>query len=116
MNRRLIVKALAMSPLFLFASRWSFAKGKAADKKPGNLVSEKDPLAKSMKYSHNASSVDKAIRKDPKAFCYNCNKLKCPTGKTCDGSKANTPKYIECMIFPAKSVDRDGWCNVWAKK
>ena len=116
MNRRKMIKSTLLTPVLLLLPTWSFAEGKKPSGKPSNLLKESNSLATALKYKHNGKSVDKKLRKGANEFCYNCSKIKCPAAQTCGGKKGNTPKYIECVMFNGKTVDRDGWCNVWAKK
>ena len=71
-------------------------------------LSEDDPMAKSMKYTHDASSVDPATRTNPAAeqVCANCALAQGNAGDA----------WIPCQIFPGKVVNANGWCSVWAPK
>ena len=71
-------------------------------------LSEDDPMAKSMKYTHDASTVDPASRTNPAADqkCANCALIQGDG----DGS------WLPCQIFPGKAVNANGWCSVWAPK
>jgi hypothetical protein len=66
-------------------------------------VAEDDPTAKGVKYVHDAA---KSERPDQSQFCHNCQYFK---------GTASTP-WAPCDIFPGKSVNTQGWCNVWTKK
>ena len=65
-----------------------------------------DPMAKAMKYTHDASTVDPATRNNPAAdqTCTNCALVQ------------GEGDWRQCQIFPAKSVSAKGWCSVWAPK
>ena len=71
-------------------------------------LSEDDPMAKNMKYVHDASKVDPASRPNPAAEqnCANCALI---AGNDGDA-------WRPCNIFPGKVVAADGWCQVWAPK
>jgi hypothetical protein len=71
-------------------------------------ISEDDPMAQSMKYTHDASSVDAASRANPAAdqTCANC-----ALAQGSDGDE-----WRPCQIFPGKTVNANGWCSVWAPK
>ncbi len=67
-----------------------------------------DPMAKAMKYTHDASTVDPASRANPAAEqnCANCALVQGDDGAA----------WRPCQIFPGKLVAADGWCSVWAPK
>ena len=71
-------------------------------------LGEDDPMAKAMKYVHDASTVDAAARPNPAAEqnCANCALIQGNDGDT----------WRPCQIFPGKAVNADGWCQVWAPK
>lgn len=71
-------------------------------------LSPDDPMAKAMKYTHDASTVDPASRPNPAAeqTCANCALLQGPVGA----------QWRPCQIFPGKTVAAAGWCSVWAPK
>ena len=71
-------------------------------------LSEDDPVAKSMKYTHDASTVDPAARVNPAEDqrCSNCALVQGNDGEP----------WRPCQIFPGKLVNADGWCSVWAPK
>lgn len=71
-------------------------------------LSEDDPMAQSMKYTHDASSVDPATRTNPAAdqTCANCALVQGNGGEA----------WLPCQIFPGKVVNANGWCTVWAPK
>ncbi len=67
-----------------------------------------DPMAKAMKYTEDASSVDPASRNNPapEQNCANCALIQGNDGD----------EWRPCQIFPGKSVAAAGWCSVWAPK
>jgi hypothetical protein len=71
-------------------------------------LTEDDPMAKAMKYTNDASTVDPSTRNNPAADqnCSNCALVQGEDGE------AMRP----CQIFPGKAVNANGWCSVWAPK
>lgn len=71
-------------------------------------LEESDPMAQSLKYTSDASSVDPASRPNPAAeqHCANCALLQGEEGE----------EWRPCQIFPGKLVHVEGWCSVWAPK
>ncbi|HEY5643903.1 MAG TPA: high-potential iron-sulfur protein [Woeseiaceae bacterium] len=71
-------------------------------------LAEDDAMAKSMKYTHDASSVDPSSRTNPAADqnCANCALVQGNDGD----------EWRPCQIFPGKAVSAKGWCSVWAPK
>ena len=67
-----------------------------------------DPVASSMKYTEDASSVDPATRANPAEVqtCANCALVQ----------GADGDEWRPCQIFPGKAVKAVGWCAVWAPK
>lgn len=71
-------------------------------------LSEDDPMAQSLKYTHDASAVDAASRPNP-AEVQNC--ANCALIQGNDGDE-----WRPCQIFPGKTVNQNGWCSAWAPK
>jgi len=71
-------------------------------------LEESDPMAQSLKYTHDASTVDPASRPNPAEdqTCANCALLQGEEGE----------EWRPCQIFPGKLVNVNGWCSVWAPK
>ena len=71
-------------------------------------LTEADPLAPALQYTHDASTVDPASRAQPAAdqSCSNCAQL---TGNEGD-------EWRPCNIFVGKLVNSKGWCSVWVPK
>ena len=71
-------------------------------------LTEDDPMASAMKYTHDSSTVDPAIRANPAAdqTCTNCALLQGDDGA----------EWRPCQIFVGKLVNSKGWCSVWAPK
>lgn len=71
-------------------------------------VSEDDPMAKGMRYTHDGSTVDPASRANPaeNQSCANCALVQGNDGD----------EWRPCQIFPGKLVNANGWCQVWAPK
>jgi len=65
-----------------------------------------DPVAQSMRYTHDASTVDPSSRPNPaeNQLCSNCALIQGEEGE----------QWRPCQIFPGKLVNADGWCSVWA--
>ena len=71
-------------------------------------VSEDDPMAKGMRYTHDASTVDPSTRANPAPDQDGAN---CALVQGNDGDE-----WRPCQIFPGKLVSANGWCSVWAPK
>jgi hypothetical protein len=71
-------------------------------------VDEKEPLAVSLSYVHDAKKLDPAKNPPykPGTHCANCLQL---TGKEGD-------QWRPCNIFAGKAVNAGGWCKVWTLK
>ena len=71
-------------------------------------IEESDPVAQSLKYVHDASTVDPASRANPapEQDCSNCALIQGDEGAD----------WRPCQIFPGKLVANKGWCSVWAPK
>ena len=71
-------------------------------------LSEDDPMAQGMKYTHDASTVDPATRANAAEVqtCANCALIQGEEGA----------EWRPCQIFPGKLVAAAGWCSVWAPK
>lgn len=71
-------------------------------------ITEDDPVAAALKYTHDASTVDPALRTQaaPDQTCINCAQLQ--------GEEGND--WRPCAIFIGKLVNTKGWCSVWVPK
>jgi hypothetical protein len=71
-------------------------------------LDEKEQLAVSLGYVHDASKVDpnKVPQYKKGAHCANCIQLQ---GKEGD-------EWRPCNLFPGKLVNANGWCKVWTAK
>jgi hypothetical protein len=71
-------------------------------------LTEDDPVAKSMRYTQDWSTVDPSSRANPapEQHCSNCALV---LGEDGDA-------WRPCQIFPGKAVNANGWCSVWAPK
>lgn len=71
-------------------------------------LTEDDPLAVAFKYTHDASTVDPALRTQAAAEqnCANCVQLQGVEGD----------EWRPCAIFIGKRVNAKGWCTVWVPK
>jgi hypothetical protein len=82
--------------------------GRSARAEDMPKLSEDDPMAQGMKYTHDASTVDPASRANP-AEVQNCANCALVQGEDQGG-------WLPCQIFPGKLVNAKGWCSVWAPK
>jgi High potential iron-sulfur protein len=71
-------------------------------------LTEDDPMAQAMKYTHDASTVDASAKPNP-AENQHCATCALVQGE--DGAE-----WRPCQIFPGKLVNANGWCSVWAPK
>ncbi len=71
-------------------------------------ITADDPVAVALKYTHDASTVDPALRTQPAAEqnCANCVQLQ--------GNEGD--EWRPCAIFVGKLVNAKGWCSVWVPK
>ena len=71
-------------------------------------ITADDPVGMALKYTHDASSVDPALRTQPAAdqSCANCAQLQ--------GNEGD--EWRPCAIFAGKLVNANGWCSVWVPK
>ncbi len=71
-------------------------------------LTEDDPVAMALKYTHDASTVDPALRTQAAAdqSCINCAQLQ--------GNEGD--EWRPCAIFIGKLVNAKGWCSVWVPK
>ncbi len=119
MNRRTVVRSLALAPIALLASRLALAADAA---KPGAAkaaglppMEENEPLAKAMRYVKDAAKAGPE-RTDKKANCGNCAKYnKCSPADSACKPVAKTAAQAPCEIFMGKAVEKAGWCMSWAK-
>ena len=82
--------------------------GNPAEAQDLERIAEDDPVAQSLKYTHDASTVDASARPNPAEDqkCSNCALLQGEEGE----------QWRPCQIFPGKLVNSNGWCSVWAPK
>ncbi len=71
-------------------------------------ITADDPVGMALKYTHDASNVDPALRTQPAAdqSCANCAQLQ--------GNEGD--EWRPCTIFVGKLVNANGWCSVWVPK
>lgn len=98
--RRRILRASVVGAAGFVAGSFPALKLRAAEVPQ---VTEDDPVAQSLKYVHDATQSE---RQDETQFCHNCIYFK---------GTESTP-WAPCDIFPGKSVNTNGWCNVWTRK
>ena len=84
------------------------SQGREARAQDMPKIEDTDPVAQSLKYTHDASAVDPASRANPAADqdCANCALIQ----------GADGDEWRPCQIFPGKLVKSAGWCSVWAPK
>lgn len=101
--RRQFIQLSAVAAAGCFVST-----GRQAQAQDMPELAEDDPVAQSMKYTHDASTVDPASRNNPaeNQTCANCALVQ----------GADGDEWRPCQIFPGKLVNADGWCAVWAPK
>lgn len=82
--------------------------GSAAQAQDLPQITEDDPVATALKYTHDSSTVDPALRTQPAADqnCANCAQLQGEDGA----------EWRPCAIFVGKLVNANGWCSVWVPK
>jgi len=82
--------------------------GSEAQAQELSQITEDDPVAMALKYTHDASTVDPALRTQPAAeqSCVNCAQLQ--------GNESD--EWRPCAIFVGKLVKANGWCSVWVPK
>ena len=75
---------------------------------PDALLASLNEEALGMKYTHDSSTVDPALRTQPAADqnCANCAQLQGEDGA----------EWRPCAIFVGKLVNANGWCSVWVPK
>ena len=68
-----------------------------------------DPVAKALKYVHDANEAERPDKQGvpgTEQVCSNCQFIQGDEGA----------EWRPCMLFPGKSVNNKGWCNSWTKK
>ena len=71
-------------------------------------ITEDDPVAAALKYTHDHTTVDPAARTQPaeEQTCLNCAQIQGEDGD----------EWRPCAIFIGKLVNVNGWCSVWVPK
>lgn len=67
-------------------------------------LSEDDPTAVALKYTHDASTTEE--RASATDVCNNCQHYTGGAGS----------EWGPCALFPGKQVNAKGWCSVWVEK
>lgn len=82
--------------------------GQEAHAQDAPHLSDDDPTAMAMKYTHDTSTVAAGARANPaeNQHCGNCALVLGEDGED----------WRPCQIFPGKLVAANGWCSVWAPK
>jgi hypothetical protein len=104
-SRRALVSSALEAASFVAVLRVGIKTASAATLVP---LGPSDPMAKSLGYVTDASTVDAGANPThkPDQKCANCAQFQGMAGDPQGG----------CNIFPGKSVAAGGWCRVWAKK
>jgi hypothetical protein len=104
-DRRTLLKNVLVGMSVVSAA--SLARAAQAQGGPPKL-DEKDTLAVSLGYVHDAKKVDpnKVPQYKPGSTCANCVQLVGKEGE----------EWRPCNLFPGKVVNANGWCKVWAPK
>lgn len=71
-------------------------------------LSEDDPMAKGLKYTHDASTVDASMHTNP------APDQKCSNCQLVQGTEGD--EWRPCQLFPGKAVNANGWCSAWVPK
>lgn len=95
------LSAVAAAGCFAFGRRDAIAEDMPK-------LSEDDPMAKGMRYTQDASTVDPSTRANP------APDQKCATCALVQGNDGD--EWRPCQIFPGKLVHANGWCSVWSPK
>ncbi len=99
---KLILGGLAAVPLMELVA----SAAAAADELPH--LSETDPQAQALMYHDDATKAPRTAKGDvpaDKQFCHTCMFLQPGEGQ-----------WRPCQLFPANTVNIDGWCSVWTAK
>lgn len=100
-SRRDLLRKGAATVTAVFLGR--FVASSPAAEQDMQRLSEDDPQAKALKYTHDASTV-KSQKRQEGAICANCTHWQADADTT----------WGPCAIFPGKKVNKDGWCTAWA--
>lgn len=113
-SRREFLKVSGLSLLGAAAlGTLTLRPAQAADAKALPMVSESDPMAKTLGYHSDATKVD--TKKWPKRAAADGKTQFCHTCILYNGAKPTTDKAAPCSLFAGKRVESNGWCNSWAK-
>ena len=101
LNRRQLLRAALIAPVAL--------AGCATTGDPGEQrLRAEDPVARSLLYVPDTTKVPAgnplAARHEPTQRCANCIHVRGKAGET----------WRPCPTFPARLVNANGWCSVWA--
>jgi hypothetical protein len=99
---KLLLGALASVPVV------SLVASAAAEAQELPHLMESDPSAKALMYHDDATKAPRADKSGVPAdqqFCHSCMFLQQGTGQ-----------WRPCQIFPANTVNIDGWCLTWTPK
>ena len=107
LNRRAVLRGLALSAAALPLCRYSIAG--AADAPALPHLTESDATAQALGYREDASKIDPAKEATHKKG------TKCSLCTLYQAAQANGG-YAPCSAFPGKAVNANGWCRAFVAK
>ena len=103
LRRRQLMLGIALSPM---AGMLTSGEVFAQDLPHLDL---EDPVAKALKYVHDASTAERPDKQGVAGAQQNCSNCQFVQG-------ADGDAWRPCMLFPGKAVNANGWCANWTKK
>ena len=101
LNRRQLLRAALIAPVALAGCATTGDTGE-------QRLRAEDPVARSLLYVPDTTKVPAdnplAARHEPTQRCANCIHVRGKAGET----------WRPCPTFPARLVNANGWCRVWA--
>ncbi len=101
LNRRQLLRAALIAPVALAGCATTGDTGE-------QRLRAEDPVARSLLYVPDTTKVPAdnplAARHEPTQRCANCIHVRGKAGET----------WRPCPTFPARLVNANGWCSVWA--
>lgn len=104
-RRQLLFGAAAAVVAVPFAGAL-FSRSARAEELPH--LSEDDAMAKGLKYTHDATTAQRADKggvAGSEQFCHNCMFVTSDSGD-----------WRPCQLFQGKTVNANGWCVSWSKR
>jgi len=105
-SRRSALRLLALGAVAAPLSQLIASATALAEELPH--VSESEPRAKGLKYTHDATTAERAEKAGvpgSEQFCHNCQFIQAAEGE-----------WRPCALFPGQAVNENGWCMSWFKK